>query len=535
MIDRVIENWLTNINEKGYQIPFCQYLISEKHTIIYISPHGPMEQGKDIISIDKNGIVYAFQLKGGDINLTEWRNIQGEIDDLITIPIQNPSVDVSTPYIPYLVTNGKISDPVRVNIVNKNCNYKRLGFPELKTIIGPELLQKFKTVHGSFLPLELSDFKVFLELFLSQGNGFLNKELYVNFIESILFSKKKKKTDIIRKISSSILMAQYILQPYEKKENHIAIIEGWVIVCSYIFNLVEKFSLKEKDWIQSYEIIINKINDQLEKLKEEFAFKDNYLEGTPLGDGGKIYKARLIIVLGWLSAHELFRKKAENHYETDIHIYEYIKKFYLEKTWYWGESSTPFFIMMSLLALENNDLRLSNKIITDMILEITFENDYEGKGVPNPYITSNEILASSYGISEFEHNPEEFKGSSYHLETLVDILVRKERRDLLEILWKKITFIRKETFLPRLNSDLFLWRCKEGAQATAFYKNPQSWKQLTLEATEPAMYIPKIINDKLQFMYYFLLCYPQRLNQDTIKCIDPTFYPRSMQTLPSSS
>lgn len=525
LIERVIENWLTNTNEKGYQIPFCQYLISEKDTIIYISPHGPMEQGKDIISIDKNGIVYAYQLKGGDINLTEWRNIQGEIDDLITIPIKHPSIDASTSYIPFLVTNGEISDPVRVNIVDKNLNYKRLGFPELRTITGPELLQKFITVHGSFLPLELSDFKVFLELLLSQGDGFLNKELYVNFIESILFAKNKNKPDIIRKISSSILMTQYILQPYEKKENHIAIIEGWIILCSYIFNLVEKFSLKEKDWIQSNEIIINKINDQLEKLKEEFASKDNYLEGTPLGDGGKIYKARVTVVLGWLSAYELFRKKSEDNYDTDINIHEYVKKLYPEKMWYWGESSTPFFVMMSLLAFENNDLRLSNKIITDMILEIIFENDYEGKGVPNPYITSDEIIASSYGVSEFEHNPEEFKGSSYHLETLVDILVRKERRDLLEILWRKITFICKETIVPNLKSDLFLWRCKEGTQVNAFYENPQSWKQLTLEANEPILLIPKIIDYKLKFMYYFLLCYPHRLNRDTIKCIDPTFYP----------
>lgn len=96
LIERVIENWLTNTNEIGYQIPFCQYLISENHTIIYISPHSSLEQGKDIISIDENGIVHAFQLKSGNIKTSEWRKIQGEIIDLIMIPINHPSIDIST-------------------------------------------------------------------------------------------------------------------------------------------------------------------------------------------------------------------------------------------------------------------------------------------------------------------------------------------------------------------------------------------------------------------------------------------------------
>ncbi len=68
MIERIIENWLINTNEKGYQIPFCQYLISKNYTIVHISTHGQMEQGKDIIAKDENETPYAFQLKAGDID-----------------------------------------------------------------------------------------------------------------------------------------------------------------------------------------------------------------------------------------------------------------------------------------------------------------------------------------------------------------------------------------------------------------------------------------------------------------------------------
>lgn len=87
MIDRIVENWLTNTNEIGYQIPFCQYLMTSNFTILHISTHGQMEQGKDIITLDENEKPCAFQLKSGTINVTIWRKIKGEIDELVEIPI----------------------------------------------------------------------------------------------------------------------------------------------------------------------------------------------------------------------------------------------------------------------------------------------------------------------------------------------------------------------------------------------------------------------------------------------------------------
>jgi hypothetical protein len=422
------------------------------------------------------------------------------------------------------VTNGTINDIVRTNIVDRNKGYKSKGYPELETISKTELLQRFIKVHGSFLPIEFSaEFNLFLQLIISQGEEFLNKDLFITFIESILLAESKNKLDIKRKISSSILLTKYILQPFEKKENHIAIIEGWTILGSYIFSIIEKSQLEEKSWVQSYEIILQNINNQLEKLKKEFVSNENYLEGIPFGDGGKIYKSRLTIVLGWLSAYELFRKKTENNYKVDKFIYDSINNLYPEQIWYWGESATSFFVMMSLLALECNDILLSNKIITDVILEITFENDYQGKGLPGPYTTSSEVIASSYGISDAKIDLKEFQGSSYHLETLIDILIRRNCRDLLEVLWKQITHISKYTFQPDSKSDLFLWRCKNGKTIIEDYKIPQSWIELTIEATKLDLLMPEIINNKLEFMYYFLLCYPHRLSRNTIKLIDPNF------------
>lgn len=51
-----------------------------------------MEQGKDIITIDKSGNYCAYQLKTGNIDLPKWREIRPEIEELIQLPIIHPSI-----------------------------------------------------------------------------------------------------------------------------------------------------------------------------------------------------------------------------------------------------------------------------------------------------------------------------------------------------------------------------------------------------------------------------------------------------------
>jgi len=301
---------LINTNEIGYQVPFCQYLVSEGFSILHLSSHGQMEQGKDVISLDEKGNPCAFQLKGGDIDLAEWRKIKGEIDELVEIPMNFPKIKKDIKHRAILVTNGKITDPVRRIIDDLNLSYKKRGFSELEIITKMDLLKRFLKVHDVFLPNEPSDFKLFLELLLSDGRELISKELTAKFIEGILFSAKETKPELKRKIASGLLLTKYVMQKYENVENHISIIEGWTLFGSYILAMVEKFSLEDEYWLQSFDLITRLITAQFDLLKEDFFSRKNYLEGS--WDGGLIYKSRLTMVLGWLSAFELYKKKKEN-------------------------------------------------------------------------------------------------------------------------------------------------------------------------------------------------------------------------------
>jgi hypothetical protein len=528
VIERVVENWLTNAKERrGYEIPFCQCLMMNGYKVLHLSSHGQMEQGKDIIAIDKNGVPCAFQLKAGNITTRIWRQIKGEIDELIEIPINHPSIEKSEKHRAFLVTNGKINDKIRRDIDDRNANYKRRGFPELEIIVGSELLTEFINIHKKFLPSKPKDFKTFLELFLSDGTDMLNKDLFSNFLASILFENKETKSySLIRqKIASGILLSQYALSPYEVEHNHVAIVEGWTLLCGYVFGLVEKYEkLPEKYWLPSYELIIQRINEQLFLLKEEVMSRNNYIEGDALGDGAIIYKARMTIVLGWLSAFELFQKRIDREYELDSHIYGCIKEYYPNKTWFWGESATPLFILMSLFLSEYEDEDLSNLIISDILWEITMENNIrEGKGIPDPYYGPKEVIGSIFGMSEFEIDWKSFLGSSYHLSALVDILVRRNKRNILNELWGSISHFDNCEFVPEPNWHTFVWRNKTGEEICGFYKLPQSWKELKDKAFSKELKLSKILKTNPEFLYYFLLTYPHRLSKDSIKLIDKSY------------
>lgn len=260
MIERAIENWLISTNERGYEIPFCQYLISEGYTILGISFHGQVEQGKDIIALNKKGIPCAFQLKSGNINQSVWNKIKSEIDDLLEIPIKHPKVVKQSKCECFLVTNGIINDKLKKDIVDRNLGLRKRNLPDLKIYDGPELVSKFIRVNGKFLPTKPPDLKVFLELLMSDGHELPDKKKLSTFLESVLFTKNETELQLRRKIASSVLLNQYVMAPYESLGNHIALIEGWVILSSLVFGIVEKYQLKENNWTQSIKMVLDKIN-----------------------------------------------------------------------------------------------------------------------------------------------------------------------------------------------------------------------------------------------------------------------------------
>ena len=168
MQERLLENWLISVNEKSFQIPFCQLLTGEGLQVVHMSRHGPAEAGKDILAIDLDGTPCAFQLKGsaGKISQREWAKYVDQVVRLVEIPIIHPSIDEKKPRKVFFVTNGELDEEVRLEINDRNREWERRRYPPLTTIVKGELLTRFLRLHDNLWPKELVAYKDLLELYL---------------------------------------------------------------------------------------------------------------------------------------------------------------------------------------------------------------------------------------------------------------------------------------------------------------------------------------------------------------------------------
>jgi len=280
MIERAIENWLVNTNERNYQTPFCQVLFQDGHTPIYVSSHGPMEQGKDIITIAPDGGCCAYQLKTGKIDLNAWRRMRGEVEDLIQLSVVDPSVDNTQTHKSFLVTNGEITDPVRRQIVqiNRDNEQKERNYSYLEIMDRQKLLGEFIRAQGRFVPRQLQEFSSFLNLFLSDGTDFFLKDKYFDFLTNTFFSDfPRKKSVAANAISGSIIMTGYVLNPYQTKNNYYALFEAWTCLASCITCYAKKTKLEKSDWLNSWNLVIQ-LSKDLFLLNEETLKREDFLE-----------------------------------------------------------------------------------------------------------------------------------------------------------------------------------------------------------------------------------------------------------------
>jgi hypothetical protein len=154
-----------------------------------------MEMGKDILAIDPKSIPCAFQLKslyGKRLTLSKWRNdLEKQLVALVHNQIVHPSIPTSHPHRSFIVLNGVLEEEVSNSIDQFNRGLK--GRPKLETIVRGALLDRFKKLGTHFWPSELStEFKLFLELFLTNGRENLPKAKFATLIESVLQLEAKR-------------------------------------------------------------------------------------------------------------------------------------------------------------------------------------------------------------------------------------------------------------------------------------------------------------------------------------------------------
>jgi len=320
MIERIVENWLIKANEKSFQAPFCQMLTGEGYKVVHLSRHGSFEEGKDIIAIAPDGTPCAFQLKGSDtgkITQKEWAKYIDQVNRLVEIPIKHPSIDETKSRRVYFVTNGELDEEVRVEIAGRNSDWLRRQQPALTPIVKGEMLTRFLKIHTDLWPEQLTSEKELLELFLANGNGYLDKAKLAHFLENLLVSSEAaSKAEGPRNLASAAIFTSYALSPFTQSENYVAIIEGWMVFLSCLTAYSEKFSLDDKYWRDSAYIAQEAINIALSDLLVEMKERKDFIAGNALVDA-PFYRGRLTWVLSFISVFVLWQKLSDPDWKPD--------------------------------------------------------------------------------------------------------------------------------------------------------------------------------------------------------------------------
>ena len=192
MIERLIDNWLDKASERAFEEPFRYLLASKGYNVLHKTRHCAMELGKDIIAIDAEGTVHAYQLKGtatGRLTVGQWQAITNQLLTLVTVTPNHPSLPDSDGFVPYLVVNGDIDEEVWAAIQGFNSGLPD-GYGPLRTIVRGELRADFRELGDSLWPTTELEFKTFLELLLQTGREPCPKQKLAVVLESVLPSAR---------------------------------------------------------------------------------------------------------------------------------------------------------------------------------------------------------------------------------------------------------------------------------------------------------------------------------------------------------
>lgn len=522
MIERAIENWLTSTNERNYQTPFCQTLVHGGERVLYISRHGPLEQGKDVISRHPLLGLRAFQLKTGDIDLPAWRKIRGECEELIGLPIVHPSVDKREPFRAYLAANGSVSDEVRLQIdqMNEDTLRKARGWAKLEILDLQSLLKYFLDAQGDFIPREPSDLKVFLELYLSPGEELVDVERWFKYLNSFAFNTRPvRPSDVVNAISASVVQVALGLQAYQRSGNHFALFQAWTALSACIRRYALKYDLSLDVWRASYELSLAEAVRTLEDLEADFLKKPDLLEGNLLADGGIVYRARSTIVTGTLCTLANYRARKGVEGPDDALLRAKI----LEESpriWYWGESACPFFYELITFLEAEGDTSGAQRRLLELLDGTLNLNSSGGTGsLPAPYVSVTDLLEHALGVREEPIDFSQFAGSSFALEVFVLLATRRGMRPALEARWRQISKIICRGFEPHQPEDILDWHVQDGINRAFFFAPRQSWSELATRARSvPGEAL--ILREEIDLAHFFLLACPHRFGWRIVSILE---------------
>ncbi|HTV40334.1 MAG TPA: hypothetical protein VMF08_07150 [Candidatus Sulfotelmatobacter sp.] len=522
MRERLVEDWLTRINERGYESSFCQTLISQGYRICRCG-HSPIEHGKDVLAISPEGAVCAYQLKTGDFGQSDFARCRDQIITLVETLPTHPSLPAQYEYKPYFVTTGEFKDPA-VSLVNEyNTSWQKRNLPTLHLISGRHLLADFIRLSLDFWPVEAPDVRRFRELYLVDGRGDFDIEQFARFITEILRDIKSG-LDLKRRVAAANLFSSYLLGDFYKQNDHWSVLQGWTVCAAQIAWAGLSGNHPVANWVDSCKIAQNAAFAALESLAKEvltekaFAVKDRELD--------EFVRTRNTVAISAAACWQLISNRHNpqtTDFQSTVHLLEdYLKR---GRLYFWGEGALSQFLIFFWMLEQGGKRATACSLLLDWIKAVTQKNARLSENpIDDPYNSPDECLAKMIGklLPGDPSRPQAVE--SYSLFPSILLAVRRNLREQLNIIWKPITNVSLAMFRPEAPEDALLWHCKKGKEYAEGFARPQSWIELRKMAfKDDRERVPKVLQDDVDFALLYSLVFQHRILRSLIKFLDDEF------------
>jgi hypothetical protein len=518
--ERLVEDWLINVGERGFEIPFCQILLAKGFRILRVS-HSPYEHGKDVLAVSPKGALHAYQLKQGDIDLATFEKYGEQIRALVEADVEHPSIPRAKAHRPYLVTTGTIKDPVVDRILKLNSQWKRRGAPCLGYIDRRQLQAEFLSLSSDFWPIQPPKVRAFRGLYLATGRGDLDKAAFAQFLVELLATPRTaKRSDVLRRIAAANIFSSYLLAEFYRNEDYWSIVQVWVITAAHIAWASETAKVPERLWARSFDLALQGAEQSLDLLVQE-ATKQGAL--SPHGfELDELTRTRITLCCGAVSVFYLIRHKRT----ADIPqgIVELITSFVRQgRLLLWGEGAVVHFLLIAWLLEISSSHPLSEFLLLVVLDAITTNNQHRADSkLESPYSDPDEVFARVFERrKQIVPTMEKESKESYTLGAIVALLSRRMLRQHLARRWHAISWVPVTTFIPKKTQDLLLWRCDKGLEKTYWLNQTQSWRSLLEKSRQQETnLLPQTLVRRQDFALMFLLVYPHRASVSLVKLLD---------------
>lgn len=459
-------------------------------------------------------------MPGRKIRQADWDKLKSQIGRLVELPIKHPSIPSGSSHRAYLVTNGELDEPVRIEIVDRNVDWMQRYGRSLEVITKGQILEGLMDLQTAFWPKEPEEVKTLLELFLRDGRKLLDRGMLADLVWSELpFKGGIPQAQYVRAISSAAILCAYALAPHAIARNHVALIEGWTIFGAAVLALSEKQNLSEGLWRDTFRFADEAAGRSLQDLWNDVRDRPNLVEGDVISEAASemFLRARTTIVVGLLASWGLSLIASESD-GTLGQLVDFIRE-KINSSWLWGESAIPYFLSVIWFLGRGRGVGME-----ELLMKISFaiahaNSESEDDAFPDPYNQVDEVMRIRVlGEGKFDEN---FKGRSYTLEALIALVARRLRSRFLDHIWPAVTRVAFASFSPDSRGSFYEWTSREGALVTRHPRLTQSWRELLEESRLIATdSLPYQLVARPSFLLRFLLVYPHRVLTEAVKFLD---------------